>query len=83
MLTCAGYAILQSFADPMGFPKKLLDKAEIPANYRRVSLHSFMELVHTTFPGFLGANSKYWDQIIRSTILDRDRREQEEGFARQ
>lgn len=38
----AGYAILEWFADPMPFSKKMFPKSGLPENYVRMSLHAFM-----------------------------------------
>lgn len=35
----AGHAISKSFTDLMRFPKKLVENAEFPRNYERMSLH--------------------------------------------
>lgn len=38
----ARYAILELFADPNLFPKKLLEKGGSHGNYERISLHASM-----------------------------------------
>lgn len=47
----AGYAIMECFADPMQFPKRLLEKDELPVNCESLSLHAFMTWVYLTFRG--------------------------------
>lgn len=72
----AEYASLDRFADPMRFPKKLLDKARLPGNYQRISLHAFMARVYSMFSGedtlILGANHTRQDLAFNFVIQDRD-----------
>lgn len=46
----ARYVILQWSADLKRFPKMLLEKDELSATYKRVSLHAFTTWVHSTLP---------------------------------
>lgn len=41
-LTGVNYVILENFADPMQFLKKILNIAGLPGNYQKKSLHAFM-----------------------------------------
>lgn len=82
----AGYSILESFADPMQFPTKLLEKSMNPENYGGTSLHAFVACAHSTFPEEealkLDATRTNWDPVFKSAIPDRDKRERKEGVWR-
>lgn len=73
----AGYAILENFADPMGFSKKLLEKAELPWKYKRISVHTLMAGVHSMFPReealMLGVKSMHSGAISNSKVPYLDR----------
>lgn len=81
----ARYSILQSFGDPMHFVKKLFESAGRTSNYKKISLHAFMALVHSTFPEKealkVSANHTHWDPLFNSSIPYRDRKEGEKRIA--
>lgn len=46
----AGYHILACVAEPLHFPKTLLEYSGLLSNYKTVSLGVFMACAHSTFP---------------------------------
>lgn len=77
----AVYAISESFANPMRFPKTLLEKAGIPGNYDKMSLHACIAWVNSTLPGEetlkLGVSCTHCGPTFSASIPARDRRERE------
>lgn len=65
MLMDADYAFLKWFAQPMPFPKKLLEKATLPGNYDRMSLLAFMSWMHSRSPGEMALK---WVRTVRIRI---------------
>lgn len=85
-LICNGFTILEHFADPVRFPKRLAETAGLPANYQRMFLHSLMVWVHSKFPGEEKlrepANRTRWSPIFNQAFPEVYQRERNEGIAR-
>lgn len=72
-----GCAILESFANQMGFGKKPFKSDRLSVNYEGMLLHAFISCVHSTFSGEgaqkLASTDANWDRIFNSATLGRDR----------
>lgn len=82
----AGYVILEWFADPMQFLKKLFVRAGLLGNCESISLYAFLSWAHSTLSAEealkMGANRTHWDAIFNSVISDLDNRKCEKGIGR-
>lgn len=81
----AGYAISESFADPMRLPTKFLEKARHPVNDERMPLHTSRAWERSKLAREkalkVGVDRTHWCPIFNSTISDWDRTEREERIA--
>lgn len=73
-----GYSILESWADQINVPKKLLERAGLSKTYVEMLLHVFLAWMYSTFPGKkrlkVAWNHTYQDLIFTSSIPARVRR---------